>query len=235
MVLISHEHKFIFVKMPKCASSSIEEVLESYLLGTPNEGFGEEDRPERVGQNSYVSGDASVPRKPFLNPHVGCRELHSLMGQERFTSYQKASSVRNPWDQTVSLFWWRLRNYPKLNSLAQQLPMLVMKIWFSIWYFTSRSRLRKLSFSKRLTLNGELVPMHIVRYESINPGLSDLLGKLGCESKNLALPARKTQIRSRPEPFQKYYFGFVKDALARERSDDLKNFGYEWVGESATA
>jgi hypothetical protein len=76
--------------------------------------------------------------------------------------------------------------------------------------------------------------MHIVRYESINTGISDLLKKLGYESKDLALPARKTQIRTRPEPFQRYFFGFVRDDVARDRSDDIKNFGYDWEGESVS-
>ncbi len=229
MVLISHENEFIFIKTQKSASSSLEESLEFYLLGAPPEGFSEES-PERMTSGGYVSGRGFRPgTKPFMSNHITSRKIAGLLGEERFSNYLKATSVRNPWDQIVSYFWWRLRNFPRWTSLAVKAPMSLVKVWFAIWYFTSQSRLRGLSFTYRLMVNRQLPSMHIIRFESIETDLKELLEKLGCSAQERYLPNRKAHIRLRSEPYQSYYFDFVRKAVAKHRSRDLKNFGYKWI------
>jgi hypothetical protein len=228
MVLISHEKEFIFIKTQKSASSSIEEYLEYHLLGTPPEGFGEYS-PERATDDGYVSGRGMLRgKKPFMRHHADSSEILNLLGEQRFMRYQKATCVRNPWDQIVSYFWWRLRVFPRLASIASKAPMVVVKLWFSIWYFTRRSRLKSYSFTHLLSVEGKIPPMHIIRFESLEADLRDLLKKQGLSMQEQYLPTRKSHLRLRPEGFQKYYFGFVRNAVARDRSRDLKNFGYQW-------
>ena len=220
--------------MPKCASSSLEEVLESYLLGIPTEVFGERNRRERITETGFVSGEVLAPKKHFMRPHVNCNGIRRLVGEARFGQYLKATSVRNPWDQIVSSFWWRLRNHSYARELAIKSPMWLLRVWFSVWYLMNRKNLTKLSFTSQLKVDGELMPMHIIRHESIEADFTELLQKLGFSAKDLDLPSRKGHHRSRPEPYQLYYFGFLRDSVARDRSDDLSNFGYQWVKESAS-
>lgn len=230
MVLISHPNKFIFVKTKKSASTSIEECLEYYLIGVPSAGFGEAS-PERISFDSYVSARGRVKVPNFMAPHISTRELVRLLGAERLASYRKVSCVRNPWDQVVSFFWWRLRRHPYWISVASTAPIMILKLWFSIWYFTNTAKIKNLSFTQQLSLNGELPPFHIIRYESAEADLKELLKALGHSTKDIYLPRRKSNIRSRPEPFQKYYFNFVRNSVSRIRRQDLAKFGYQWEKE----
>jgi hypothetical protein len=227
MVLISHSNKFIFIKTKKSASTSIEESLEYYLIGMPPSGFGEET-PERISSECYVTGRGQVPKPNFMKPHISSRELNRLLGDERFASYLKATSVRNPWDQVVSFFWWQMRKYPYFHSVARGAPMIIVKLWFSIWFLTSRSKLKGLSFTHQLSLGGELPSLHLIRYESAEADIRGLLEKLGLSPGDLYIPSRKSHIRARPEPFEKYYFDFVRKSISKSRNKDLANFGYKW-------
>lgn len=194
----------------------------------PAEGFSEES-PERMTPNGYVSGRGMAPgAQPFMAHHITSRKIWGLLGEERFSSYLKATSVRNPWDQIVSYFWWRLRNFPRWTSIAVKAPMSLVKVWFAIWYFTSQPRLKGISFTRRLMVNRQLPPMHIIRYESIESDLGVLLEKLGFSGRQTYLPKRKSHIRLRSEPYQSYYFDFVRKAVAKHRVGDLRNFGYKW-------
>jgi hypothetical protein len=106
--------------------------------------------------------------------------------------------------------------------------MFLVKVWFSIWFFTSRTRLKNISFTRRLSVDGKIPPMHIIRFENLEADLRDLVGKLDVSIQEEYLPSRKSHTRLRPEGFQKYYFGFVRNAVAKDRSRDLRNFGYQW-------
>lgn len=228
MVLISHEKKFIFLKTQKSAGSSLEESLEHYLLGTPLEELGE-NSSQRATATAYVSGRAWVgARDQFMTPHSTARQVRNKLGEERFGDYLKATTVRNPWDQIVSFFWWRLRKHSTWRDLAAKAPLPVLKIWFSIWYFASNQRLTGLSYHHRLSINGVIPEMHIIRYESLEADLMTVLDKLGIHVDKPHLPRLKSRIRMRSEPFQDYYFAPVRRHLARQRASDLQHFGYEW-------
>ena len=109
MVMISHKHQFIFIKTKKTAGTSVEEYFESILIGVPESGFSE-NTFERVAKDSYVTGRTIYKGavKGLLLPHASSGQILRALGQERFDSYIKVSCVRNPWDQIVSLFWWRI-------------------------------------------------------------------------------------------------------------------------------
>ena len=228
MVLISHEKELIFIKTVKSASTSVEESLEFHLLGVPQGGFGEQTK-ERVTVDSYVSGRGTFSAtRDYIPSHISSKRLLGMLGQERFSSYLKVATVRNPWDQIVSFFWWRLRDRQRLKSLAVKAPMWFVRLWFAIWFFANRSRVRGISFTESLAVKGRIPSMHIIRFENLESDLKDLLTKLGNPNHIDYLPTRKTQHRLRPEIFQHYYFPFVRNIVAKDRARDLANFGYEW-------
>jgi hypothetical protein len=231
MVLISHSHKFIFVKTQKTAGSSIEETFERYLFGLPSQEFSE-DSPERITYDSYVSTKGVSSRGDFLNPHATCTDLRNLVGEQRFMDYTKAASVRNPWDQTVSYFWWRVREKHRLNSALSNAPMLAVKIYFTFWFQANRTRIREIAYTKRLQVDGIFSNILLIRYENLEEDLSKTLATLGMDPTKMRLPSRKSNQRLRPEPFQRYYFTFVRNALEKIRRRDLENFGYKWAQEA---
>jgi hypothetical protein len=103
-MIISHKYKFIFIKTRKTAGSSIEKYLFEYL-----------------GPNDICSG-SSRDNTPRLNVDIGKR--HYKDGHlpwtyikenwpEEWNSYFKFAVDRNPWDKTVSYYYWIKHSKPK--------------------------------------------------------------------------------------------------------------------------
>ena len=89
--MISHDHRCIFVHIPKTGGTSIEDVIwpdartEEHLWM----GFVSKHR------NKYQTGGLQ---------HLLARQIRQEVGSHVFDSYFKFAVVRNPWDRAVSQF-----------------------------------------------------------------------------------------------------------------------------------
>jgi len=127
-MIISHEHKFIFLKTKKTAGTSIELAL-SQLCGpddiiTPLTATDEALRAGgRGAQNWRLHGWWSSPR-PFWKRrffkftaedygfynHISAKQAKGLLNDDRiWRSYFKFAFDRNPWDRQVSAYHFRYR------------------------------------------------------------------------------------------------------------------------------
>ena len=111
-MIISHRHKFIFIRPRKIASTSISLALARSLGGSdvllfafpelrPLAGLdGDEFQPVRQ-QNGDAMGS--------LGAHALPRALRDQLGEDVWQRYLKFTVVRNPWDLFVSLHvhWMR--------------------------------------------------------------------------------------------------------------------------------
>ena len=229
MVLISHSHEFVFLKTKKAAGSSVEEYFENLLIGEPGGGFSEESA-ERITRDAYVSsrGSWKSGAKDFLPSHATSEKILRSIGDERFHSYTKVSCVRNPWDQVVSFFWWRLSLNPFLHRIVENLPMGLVRLVFTFWFYRAREKIETLSFTKQLSLGGTLPKIGIIRYENLQEDLARVTRELGISLQEFSIPSRKSAQRGRLEPYQEYYLRPVREAVRESRGDDLANFGYSW-------
>jgi len=229
MVMISHEHRFIFIKTKKTAGTSIEEYFERILIGNPEGGFSEVT-PERVTKDSYVSSRTIYQGEVqgLLPSHASSNQVLRALGPERFDSYIKVSCVRNPWDQIVSFFWWRISMYPSAHRIIIRLPMTLIRMIFRYWYIKSRKRIDTLSFTAQLKIDGVFPKMNIIHYETMSEDIKKICEDLGIADLSLEIPNRKTTQRKASVPYQAYYSNDLRDSVAKSRELDLVNFGYSW-------
>lgn len=89
--MISHQHKCIFVHIPKCAGTSIEDILwpaertvADLWMGFTNP----------LG-NAYQTGGLQ---------HLLARQIKREVGDAIFSQYFKFAIVRDPWDKALSQF-----------------------------------------------------------------------------------------------------------------------------------
>jgi len=91
--MISHEHKVIFIHIPKCAGSSIE---TAFGINVNNNQL---NRENLFGWDDY--------NKLYLQ-HATPQELIDLklISKKQWNNYYKFIIVRNTWDKVMSDFFW---------------------------------------------------------------------------------------------------------------------------------
>lgn len=110
-MIVSHEHRFVFLKTRKTAGTSIEIAL-SRVCGpddiiTPISEPDEVKRRELGGRPPQQHTSPPLPRNAFN--HMRAPAVKQIIGAERWSSYFKFAVQRNPWDAVVSLYFWRYR------------------------------------------------------------------------------------------------------------------------------
>ncbi len=125
-MILSHRHRFIFIKTEKTAGTSIEIAL-SKVCGpddviTPvvhpddralkeSLGAGYRDaQHELVPLSKYTPLDLAQAiarrRRLRFENHMGAAEIRRFVDPEVWATYFKFCVERNPWDKVVSAYWW---------------------------------------------------------------------------------------------------------------------------------
>ena len=130
-MIISHKHKFIFLKPYKVAGSSFEFALSS-ILGTRDLvtylskdeekkrwiELGVKERNNRKTPAELLKNfsfqnkrDLKSLRWPKLfHPHAPAEDVKSFLGDTLWKQYTKVSLIRNPWDYLLSAYYWNPSN-----------------------------------------------------------------------------------------------------------------------------
>jgi len=235
-MIVSHKHKFIFIKPAKTASSSVELML-SKICGpndvlTPLSSF-----------NDRFDGDyyEYQPRnhKGFEN-HMSANDIKKRVGDKVWYEYLKVTIVRNPWDMVVSRYHWekaRLwpgirRNIVKIlrnpfaivryKPLRHRIKMIFVLASFSnfIKYFDKSWTNSRFYFDKE----GKPICDIYLSYENLNEGISALESLLGVQLGSL--PHLKNKPRHRKNHYSQYYNQKQKEQIEKLFKHELEIFDY---------
>jgi len=226
-MIISHEHKFIFLKTRKTAGTSIELALRQ-LCG-PNDiippiGATEEALQRAAGhsgrppQNWRVHGWWQSPRPLFQrywfeeNPgdygfynHIPAKQARALLNDDKvWRSYFRFAFDRNPWDRQVSAYHFRYRNTKKPPSFSA---------------YMHRKRRAWINNYEIYSIDGDPCVDFIGRFESLDEDFRKALREVGLTFDH-GLPRAKTNFRRSEKHYRDYYDehtrGIVSDWYARE-------------------
>lgn len=123
-MIISHKHKFIFIKTMKTAGSSLEIHLSKFCGS--KDVFTSMSYENHSGQNcrSYFNPIADIgefglkeafknlKRKRRYYNHMPAWLIKDRIGKNIWDNYFKFCFERNPWDKTVSHYYWRKHRTP---------------------------------------------------------------------------------------------------------------------------
>jgi hypothetical protein len=234
-LIVSHEHKFVFIKTRKTAGTSIEvflsEIAGDDAIVTPIA----PPEPGHVARNYKRSpvfnpipliaadpeGLRAVVRRPrqkmklygrYWN-HMPAPILRLMLGPDIWDSYFKFCFERNPWDKLISLYWWAYRDQmtrPSLDDFIATRPSALKTDW------------------PIYTIDDQIAVDTVGRYECLEEDLRSVLKQLGLSS-NLDLPRAKSAHRvwDGSQVFSPESAEMVRRAFHRE----IEAFGYECPAE----
>ena len=177
-MIISHKHKFIFIKTKKTAGTSLEIFLSNICglddIVTPfsNPEEGHEPRNFKGIINPFVkSKNASykelkssfkdfLSSKKFYN-HISAELVRSRVPKNIWNSYFKFAVDRNPYDKTISHFSMR-KALGKCESLDD--------------YFNQKDFCLNMPYY--CDSGGSLMVDKLLKYESLDSELQDVLNQL---------------------------------------------------------
>ena len=222
-MILSHEHKFIFLRTKKTAGTSIELAL-SELCGpddviTP---LTREDEARRTGrrgaQNWRLHSWWKSPRLlksawfkfsakdyGFYN-HIMAEEMRAHIDPAVWRSYFKFAFERNPWDRQVSLYYHRYREEDDRPDFAT---------------FIHKDKKAHINNFGVYSIDGTLAVDFLGRFETLEKDLRFALEHVGLSTAE-ALPDAKTRFRPGSVPYRDHYDeetrNIVTDWYARRSS-----------------
>jgi hypothetical protein len=223
-MIVSHEHRFIFVKTHKTASTSVE-VLLSPLAGpdavvTPilESAPGHEPRnwrrafnpiPElRARPDLARSTLAQARRRTAFYNHIPAWRARRRLGA-RWDRYHTFTIERDPWDKVTSYYFWRTRDQTPRPSLDD-------------WLTEALQSRQPLSDWGLYTEGDRFAVDHVGRYEDLAGELGRLFDQLGLDA-SAPLPSFKSHHRERRTlDFSPRAVDLVHEHFARE----FEAFGY---------
>lgn len=230
-MIISHKYQYIFIKTSKTAGTSVEIGLSRFAAAsdviTPVAREDERTRRELgypgpqnviIPYSKYSLKDwfyklVQNKSKQFYN-HMPAYKIKPVVGRRIWERYFKFCVERNPWDRTVSCFYWKTRNRHPAPTLSQFID--------SGEVYTLKKKGARL-----YTLNGRIAVNRICRYEDLENELEAVARELKLPHK-IKLPRAKAQYRKDRQSYRQLLAPADRDKIARIFAEEIAQFGYQF-------
>ncbi len=227
-MLISHKYKFIFIKTEKTAGTSVEVALSKYLgpddVITP---ISEDDEAYRRSQGCRGPQNLHPPlsayslrdwarllvrrrRQTYFN-HASASFIKRYVGNRVWGTYYKFCVERNPWDKTISWYYWFSRE-------RRRLP---------ISDFLNRANVPLPRGYSLYTINGEVVVDCILRFERLEDDLELLAERIGLPEVP-SLPRLKGLVRRDRRHYRDVFTPEDAQRVADRHRREIVLLGYQW-------
>jgi hypothetical protein len=225
-MIISHKHKFIFLKVQKTAGTSTEIALSEHCeagdILTPLHPDDEAIRKQAGfrGMQNYMTPlhDYSLSdvincirykkRKRYFN-HSNAAAVRGHIGADIWDSYFKFCFERNPYDKAISHYYW-VTQEPR-PSIAEYLAE-TEENYLSDW--------------DMYTLNDQVAVDFIGRYENLHDDLAAVSEQL--KIRLVPLVHTKSDIRKDKRAYRTVLDSTARAHIERIFANELRAFNYSW-------
>lgn len=229
-MILSHEHRFIYIKTHKTASTSIETFLSRFCgpddVLTPT-------RPDLEAKRHATPRNYRIdhPAKPqrawhkrlfgrperYYHPSVGYYEhmpawrVRTYCGEDVWNSYFKFSFDRNPWDRQVSWYYYRIRNRRFKPSFAM----------------TLKNKKRWLVPNAQLYTIDRVMALDFVgRYEAIDADFRYVLDRIGLKTDERLPFTNLSPAAEAERDYRSHYTDQTRATIADWYPFEIAHFGY---------
>lgn len=215
--MLSHKHKCIFVHIPKCGGTSIENLIwpEKSDRTTSNLWMG----LERPNYNKYQTGGLQ---------HLLASQIRQEVGDTTFNSYFKFAIVRNPWDKAVSQF-----EYMKKRKDLREFIGMSEDDTFKKYLYLIQDTVHVQWESQHKFLLDEAhnqIVDYIGRFETFENAVNAILDKLGFRRTLFGINVRKIPHSNKGQraSYKNYYDSESKKIIDKvyEYDIDLLKYSY---------
>lgn len=224
-MIISHKHKFIFIRPTKVAGTSVELNLAKHC--------GKDDIITIIRQYSkeYDADFYSHTARnyTYFESHMTPEEIKSKVGSDIWNNYFKFTIVRNPWDHLVSRYLWRAH----VESKNKQ----TWKAKLADWLKLRKSPIDFKSFIKNLHPNltntrfyfnpdGKPMADFHIRYENLEKDYRKVCDTLGIPYSRL--PKTKSTLRKNRKHYSEYYDEESRKIVEEKCAKEIEKFKYRF-------
>jgi len=234
-LIVCHEYKFIFLKTRKTAGTSIEMSLSRIAgpgdvvtkvsprdekiraeMGIEPRGYRGRFNPvPEILFGSYREKIQSIREfvkgKKFRN-HSSSFKIRNRVGREVWDSYFKFCFERNPWDKTVSHFYWNRAKSGKGDLTFEQ---YVKRGAFPVdrrrWYRHDRLQVD-----------------FVGRFENLKEDLTTALARVGIEFDGWLPRAKGGNRDPESRPYQRFISDEVREKITRAFTPEIELLGYRF-------
>jgi hypothetical protein len=249
-MIISHEHKFIFIHCRKVAGSSVKVALAPYLgpddivIGSWNEileaGLKLNDTAQSILETSkarlfYWAGRlsgkshpeaANIVIKAFYRDRLSVNPPHPTALEVRsyfpneWSSFFKFAFTRNPYERTASDYYWRVRMTGKGVSFREYLELLKNKDH-------SRNIIHPGGASNwdMMAINGNLSMDFVGHYENLDCDFTHICNRLGLPIDSIGASEK---VNTKTCDYSSLYGEKEKRVVREIFAEELDYFGYEF-------
>ncbi len=229
-MIVSHQHKFIFIKTGKTAGTSVECGLSAFCgpddIITPVSKVDEALRLGRGPQNWDVNVNPwwkSAGRKVGLFKgrrhkgnyynHMPAAEIKSRVGDEVWRTYYKFTVERNPWDRQISIYYWRQRDASRRPTFEE--------------FMRDEKKARGNNFYM-YSIADRVVVDRICRYEKLKDEVQAALAEAGVTDEVTLPRAKGGQGKTERRHYREYYNDETREIVARWYAQEIATLGYEF-------
>lgn len=229
-MIISHRHRFIYIKTYKTASTSIEAALAAVCgpddVITPTRADLMQAREGQRAQNFRLRHPL-VPKRPMIRRLLGRPERHyhpsvgyyehmpasrvrAYVGEEVWNSYFKFSFERNPWDRQVSWYHYKIKDKGKTMSFAR---------------FMADRRRAYVDNYDLYSDQRQIILDYVGRYETLSEDFRHVLSRVGL-SDRVELP--RVNVSVRQGDYRSFYDDAAKALIENWYRREIDHFGYRF-------
>jgi hypothetical protein len=230
-MIVSHRHRFIFLKTRKTAGTSIEVALSQFCgdrdIITPVAPEDEAVRGQlgypgpqnyqvpllRYGKRQWRKLLVDRRRAKFYN-HIPAGQARAFLGDRVWNSYYKFCFDRNPWDRMVSAYYWH-----RFRSGDSDLEFQD---------FLMQQRPRVLSNYAIYSIDSSVAVDLVGRFENLLPDFNRALAHIGIDEP-VELPRLKAKARTDKRPYSEVISPEQQRYIATHCQAEIALMDYRFV------
>jgi hypothetical protein len=206
-VIISPNHKYVFVAVPKTGTHAVRQALR------PHMGAGDMEQVGLFVKRQFPIADLAK----VGHGHISLEQLRKFMDPAKFAEYFKFAFVRNPFDRFISYcsFITRERGAFKTDPQKVMRRVLANPPSEHVLFWPHNTFL--------VDGEGNLLTDYVGRVETMQQSFEFIASKIGIP----AVQLEKVNATER-SAYRDYYDQELIDGVAKLYADDLRLFGYDF-------